>query len=164
MWSQEWSSVYINRLWNWTLNVKKRHLFLQLPFFLNWAVRWESLSRLLYLEARKICNVGYYSARSLKKINKKTTFALSSRDPRITDWYYKHLFEGFFSTMYAVFIEWIKSSKHLPFVFLFWGLLFRIAVTLQSILCYFRLESWQAGVLASSVKKKHGRRSSCRTL
>lgn len=72
MWSQEWSSVYINWLWNWTLNVEKICSFtcLLFFFFLNWAVRWESLSRLLYLEARKICNMGYYSARSFKKSTK----------------------------------------------------------------------------------------------
>lgn len=154
MWSQEWSSVYINWLWNWTLNVKKRHLFLSLAFFFLQAVRWDSLSRLLYLEARKICSMGYYSARSFKKStqNHPSWYSPAGTQELQTD--ITSICLGLFYTMYAVFIKWIKSSKHLSFVFLFCGLLFRIAVTLQSILCYFRLESWKAGALGSSVKKK----------
>lgn len=47
--SQEWSSLYINRLGNWAPNVQKRHLFFHFPFCL-FVCFWMGFKLRLYLD------------------------------------------------------------------------------------------------------------------
>lgn len=74
---------------------------------------------------------------------KKIFMVLSMRELRFMKWYYKHLFSSY--TMYAVFIKWTKS-KYLLFMFFDLKYIFRIEMTLQSILLQSRgavwLKSW----------------------